>query len=187
MHNQTRFSAVQEIDFPDCKYPRIAESGAVFSSCGQYRYRLWRIWNHALPLVFWLMHNPSTAGHITNDPTIKRCIAFTKSWGYGGLYVGNLFPYRATNPAHLAGKPLSVLIPLGNYGHLQQMAALCRLHVAAFGNTAVAVAMPQLPGIEWHCLKTTKTHNPCHPLYVKASEPTKPFMPHFPETLKYPM
>lgn len=173
--------AVQEINFPEWQTQAVAGSGAVFSACGLYRYRLWRIWNSNLPLVFWLMHNPSTAGHTANDPTLRRCINFTKSWGYGGLYAGNLFPYRATNPAALAGKPPAMLTPPCNAEHLEQMALLCALHVAAFGNPVIPAPMPQLPNVQWHCLKTTKAGNPCHPLYVQAAEPLKLFTPNLPQ------
>ena len=79
-------------------------SGAAFSPCGRYRYKLWRVWDPARPLgcVMFLMLNPSTATDNEDDPTIRRCIGYARSWGYGGLYVGNLFAYRATDPRRLA-------------------------------------------------------------------------------------
>ncbi|OWY21901.1 DUF1643 domain-containing protein [Sphingobacteriales bacterium UPWRP_1] len=177
MHPHNFQWAVQEINIPEWQTQPVDGGGAVFSDCGLYRYRLWRIWNPDLPPVFWLMHNPSTAGYTANDPTLRRCINFTKSWGYGGLYVGNLFPYRATNPAALYGKTLALLIPPCNQAHLEQMAWLCTLHIAAFGNPVMPAPVPQLPGVRWYCLKTTKTNNPCHPLYVHGSETPKLFTP----------
>lgn len=45
-----------------------------------------------------IMLTPSTADADTDDPTIRRCIGFAKSSGFGGLYVGNLFAYRSTQP-----------------------------------------------------------------------------------------
>lgn len=45
------------------------ESGALFSPCRLYRYKLWRKWGDAPPAVF-VMLNPSTADEIDNDPTV---------------------------------------------------------------------------------------------------------------------
>lgn len=51
------------------------------------------------------MLNPSTADAEIDDPTITRCIGFAKSWGFGGLMVGNLWAYRATDPKELKKIP----------------------------------------------------------------------------------
>jgi len=82
--------------------PHVAGS-AIISECGKYRYVLSRIWNDDafIPKVAFIMLNPSTADATTDDATIRRCISFAKSWGYGGLHVANLFAYRATNPKEL--------------------------------------------------------------------------------------
>lgn len=77
------------------------DKGAIISGCGKYRYSLWRTWDKKLPKVMFIMLNPSTADAYEDDPTIRRCINFAKSWGYGGIVVGNLFAYRATNPKKL--------------------------------------------------------------------------------------
>src|ERR1700730_4474366 len=53
------------------------ERGAHISDCGTYRYRLWREWDRSLPTLAFLMLNPSTADHLTDDPTITRLIAGT--------------------------------------------------------------------------------------------------------------
>ena len=47
------------------------------------------------------MLNPSTADHLQDDPTIRRCIGFAQELGYGSLIIGNLFAYRATYPRDL--------------------------------------------------------------------------------------
>ncbi len=69
---------------------------AKLSDCRIYRYALWRIWDDAKPLVMFIGLNPSTADETEDDPTIRRCISFAQNWGYGGLYMANLFVFRAT-------------------------------------------------------------------------------------------
>ena len=56
-------------------------SGAEISDCGKYRWKLWRIWDDSKPKILWIMHNPSTADAEKDDPTIRRIINFSKSWG----------------------------------------------------------------------------------------------------------
>lgn len=78
---------------------------AVFSECFTYRYVLHREIPSALRWVkpcLWIMLNPSTAGASVDDPTIRRCIGFSKAWGCTKMTVVNLFALRATDPAELA-------------------------------------------------------------------------------------
>ena len=109
----------------------MTERGAIISDCGQYRYRLWRTWDASKPIVGFIMLNPSTADAEQDDPTIRRCIGFAKSWGYGGLEVGNVYAYRATDPREL----LKVADPYGpvNLEHLFNIRDRCELLVAAWG------------------------------------------------------
>lgn len=75
---------------------------AVIDPTGLYRYRLDRVWAPLIPRrCCFVMLNPSTADASVDDPTIRRCVAFAKRWGYGSLTVVNLFGYRATCPAQL--------------------------------------------------------------------------------------
>ena len=78
-----------------------SDSGAIFSQDARYRYQLWRLWNDALPVLMFLMLNPSTADATANDRTVAKCIQFAKRWGYGKLYVGNVFAWRATDPEEM--------------------------------------------------------------------------------------
>ncbi len=63
-----------------------------------FRYVLWRSWDETLPVLVWVMLNPSTADHTVDDPTIKRCIGFAKRLGYGSIMVVNLFAFRSPHP-----------------------------------------------------------------------------------------
>ena len=81
------------------------ESGAVFSDCEHYRYRLWREFDSRLPSLCFLMLNPSTADEQANDATITRCEARAVGMKYCQLDVVNLFPWRATDPDKLLAAP----------------------------------------------------------------------------------
>ncbi len=71
---------------------------AELSKCRSYRYGLWRIWDENKPKVMFIGLNPSTADENKDDFTITRCISYAKQWDCGGIIVGNLFAYRATDP-----------------------------------------------------------------------------------------
>lgn len=143
------------------------EKGAVISECGKYRFKLWRIWNDSKPLCLFIMHNPSKADANIDDPTIRRCISFAASWGFGGIYIGNLSPYRATNPRDMKNLSFFELCPIENISHINEMVKKCQLHVFAYGNPVLPDLKPEIWGECWHCLKLTKDGNPGHPLYLK--------------------
>lgn len=150
------------------------QKGAIISECGRYRFQLWRIWDETKPKVLFIMHNPSTADAEKDDPTIRRCIGFARAWGYGGIYVGNLFPYRATDPTDLLKVPYEELIPTENYLHRLEMIEKCDLYILAYGNPVVHhIGIGMSDFHNWQALKLTKAGNPCHPLYLKAD--LKPF------------
>lgn len=71
---------------------------AEISACGKYRWTLRRYW-HAGPYVCWIMLNPSTADAAKDDPTIREVIRRSRSWGFQGLIVVNIFPFRSSKPA----------------------------------------------------------------------------------------
>ena len=50
------------------------DSGAEFSKCGKYRYKLWRIWDRKLKLAMCIGLNPSKANSNKNDATINILI-----------------------------------------------------------------------------------------------------------------
>lgn len=151
---------------------RQSSKGAILSQCGKYRYRLWRIWQNDKPKVLFVMHNPSTADANDDAPTIRRCIAFAKSWGYGGIFVGNLSPYRATDPSELNAVPYNELLDFDqNIKHMFSMLHECKLYVLAHGvpNKQLISLADQRMGFihqQFHYLKMTKDRYPCHPLFL---------------------
>src|SRR6266487_5248505 len=73
------------------------EFGAVLDVSGIYRYSLWRAWSAYHPRIVFVLLNPSTADEQRNDPTIRRCMGFARTWNFGSVEVVNLFAYRATD------------------------------------------------------------------------------------------
>lgn len=67
----------------------VGETGAIFSPCRKWRYRLWRTWDTLLPSIVFCMMNPSTADEIVNDATIERQVRRVMKWNEtGGIYLG---------------------------------------------------------------------------------------------------
>lgn len=164
------------------------KSGAEFSACGSYRYALWRIWDESQPAVMWIGLNPSTADETQDDPTIRRCKAFAAAWGYGGIYMLNLFAFRATQPKVMmqAGDPIGP----ANYSRIAEYHEVAGLTVACWGTHGgfqdqdVCVsrldrvgphAKTRYVGDDLWCLKMTKDGFPQHPLYVPANVERKRF------------
>jgi hypothetical protein len=152
-------------------FDRGNDSGAVISSCGLYRYVLLRSWNPDLLRVNWIMLNPSTADHMIDDPTIRRCIGYTRAWGFGSLAVTNLFAFRATDPILL----VMADDPIGpeNDHHVREVAATSDIVVAAWGNHGTPRAREVLRllrdmRITPHLLRVTGRGQPAHPLYLPA-------------------
>ena len=77
------------------------KKSATISDCNKYRYELHRKWDKDKGKVLFIMLNPSTACGISDDLTTIRCINFAKKWGYGGIMIGNIYPFRAKRPKNL--------------------------------------------------------------------------------------
>jgi hypothetical protein len=75
--------------------------------------------------------NPSTADETSDDPTIRRCIAFAKSWGYSALCMTNLFAYRATDPKIM--KKAQYPVGPDNDDYLKMLSAGAGVVIAAWG------------------------------------------------------
>ena len=63
---------------------------ALFSRDRTYRYRLGPRWGDGAAVCFVLL-NPSIADATKDDATVRRCIGFARSLGYGVLEVVNLY------------------------------------------------------------------------------------------------
>ncbi len=144
--------------------------GAEFSQCERYRYALWRIWDKKGPFVLFLMLNPSTADAVKDDPTISKCQAYARAWGYGGVYIGNIYGYRSTDPKMLE----FVDDPVGpdNDKWLSVMSGMCDLRVAGWGNNILSQKRAESVRRivqDLKCLEKSKSGNPKHPLYLRKN------------------
>lgn len=158
-----------------------ADSGAVISSCGTYRYELFRRWA-AGPQLAWIMLNPSTADATVDDPTIRRCIGFARAWGYGAIVVWNLFALRATDPRDLGQHP----DPVGPANDLTLLNGVRRreLTICAWGAHGSFLGRGQTvrqliarEGLRVHHLGLTKSGHPRHPLYLPGSTTPQEYKP----------
>ena len=149
------------------------DSGATFDPTGRYRYSLWREWDRESPRIAFVLLNPSTADATRNDPTIRRCIGFARSWGYGSVEVVNLFAYRSKDPAILRKVP----DPIGpkNGFYIRKATRRARDTVVAWGNHGSLFnrdrgALDNLleRGDIVYCLGRTQAGHPRHPLYLKG-------------------
>ena len=156
--------------------------GATFDCTGRYRYTLWRTWDTRLPRLAFVMLNPSTADHRVDDPTIRRCMGFAQSWGYGSLVVVNLFAFRTSSPALLARAPE----PVGpqNDQYLRAARRRARDIVVAWGahgslhgrDRIVLDLLGRRRRRSLLCLGTTAHGHPRHPLYLQKSTPLQRFV-----------
>lgn len=148
-------------------------TGATISDCGRFRYRLWRKWGESAPLLF-IMLNPSTADADKDDTTIRRCVGFARSHGFGELEVVNLFAYRTTDPKELrrAGYPVGP----ENDDHIAAAVGGSAVVCVAWGANVHGLARPaevlellRRLGVSPHCLRTTRGGYPQHPLMLSSS------------------
>jgi hypothetical protein len=141
----------------------------IFSPDRRHRYTLWREWIGGNGYAMFVGLNPSTADEVQDDPTIRRCIAYAKRWGYAGYCMTNIFAFRATDPRVMFAAP----DPIGaeNDHYLVECAKGAGIVVAAWGahgaymnrGAAVAQLLPDL-----HYLRLTKGGFPGHPLYLPS-------------------
>jgi len=147
---------------------------AFFSANRTHRYALTRdIEPKAAGYAMFIGLNPSTADETNDDPTIRRCINFAKSWGYGRLVMTNLFSLRATDPRVM--KACAAPSDKANDDQLLISAANAGIIIAAWGVHGVhlnrELQVRQLmyaAGVTLHCLGLTKGGHPKHPLYLRA-------------------
>ena len=157
----------------------LLEKPAVFSPDRKYRYTLLRNFGPGrrpgvAPTVSFICLNPSTADEVKNDPTVTRCIKFAQRWGYGSMYMLNIFALRSTDPLELYRQT----DPIGPFNDEYILRAVERssLVVAGWGNHGAllsrgwnVIKLLQMAGVRLMRLGSlTIAGQPRHPLYLKG-------------------
>lgn len=147
---------------------------AAFSPDRAYRYWLEATLSDAGGVCMFVMLNPSKADEARSDPTVTRCKRFAARWGYGALWVCNLFALRSTDPAALTASE----DPIGtdNDKRLLKAARAADSIVCAWGNHGAyldrgdevmrALRREGLADKTRH-LGITRRGQPRHPLYLR--------------------
>ncbi|MBU6329749.1 MAG: DUF1643 domain-containing protein [Acidobacteria bacterium] len=156
------------------------EGLATFSADRRHRYTLCRVWDPQLPMVNFVMLNPSTADAFALDPTNRRCGGFARAWGFGGFETTNLFALRSTDPRVL--REASDPVGPDNDRSIGEAAARCALVVVAWGTHgalqgrgAEVLALLADLGIAPSHLRRTRDGHPAHPLYLPADLEPMPY------------
>lgn len=146
-----------------------------------HRFILTREWLGSGGTINWIMLNPSTADEKFDDPTIRKCIGFSKRWGFRRLSVTNLYAFRSTEPRDLRAllkTDITRAIGENNDAEISHAAGCADLTVVAWGAHPFArarihhVLMGCIPAIETYCIGLTREKFPLHP--VMAAYTDKP-------------
>jgi len=161
--------------------------GADFSADRRYRHRFYWYWDAQRPPLGFVMLNPSqggavVGGTIKTDPTLRVCRGRAQLLRkYGGIEIGNLYAWIATDPDDLRLSP----DPVGpeNDAALKRLAFVCPDVVLAWGahaepaRAAAVVALlrsgPVKPQL-WY-LALTASGQPRHPLHIGYDVTLKPW------------
>ena len=152
---------------------------AQFSADRAHRYALSRQWNSEKPVATFVGLNPSTADETEDDPTIRRCIGFAKSWDYGGIQMVNLFSIRATDPKAMLAD-CDPIGPLADYW-IAEAFRRSDLIVACWGANGGHLNRDKdvaciftgyrltIRPANMYCFGLTKGGHPKHPLYLSKA------------------
>jgi hypothetical protein len=132
-------------------------------------------------MATFIMLNPSTADAEVDDPTIRKCVGFTRLLDCGTLRVVNLFAFRARRPGDLK----KALDPVGpeNAEYVRQAIEGAEGPVVCAWGAQGAYRDQDLTLLRW--LKEagvvpltyaiTKGSHPQHPLYLPYASELTPF------------
>lgn len=155
-------------------------SEAGISSDGKYRWWLFRCWAASLPLIIWIMMNPSTADHQKNDPTILKIIRYSRKWGFGAVLVLNIYAFRSSKPENLpqvldeaVGKSNDWWIrTIFRFAVRKKVPVICAWGVKHKERGAQVRVVADEAGLRLMCLELALNAEPKHPRFL--SEDLRP-------------
>lgn len=164
----------------------LTKGSAVFSPCGDYRYRLERDLGRDGPTAMILGVNPSLAGAEVNDQTIRKDIGFAERHGWGRIIKGNKFARVAQDVTGLRGLDIGKAVGPDNEKHLEQMMRDADVHIVAWGPLSKlpphlrgrwkqVVKIADHVGCKLMCLTTAKDGHPRHTLMLAYNTPLTPW------------
>ena len=143
---------------------------ARLSECGRYRFSLERAWQSGRGRVVFIGLNPSTADHLKDDPTVRRCVRFARDWGFREMELVNLFAFRSAYPQQLraAADPIGP----GNDRWIERASKRGDKTIACWGSAGgyldrARLVSERLPRLFY--LRINRDGQPAHPLYLPAS------------------
>ncbi len=155
---------------------------AGLSPCETWRYWLTRTWDDAAPPLVIVGLNPSTADANLDDPTIRRCMAFARREGHGGLVMLNLFAFRATDPKNLkaCGSPARAVGPDNTatiWARVYRQRVVCAwgAHGGLWNRDREVLRDLRRLASSVLAFGKTKDGHPKHPLYLRGDTPLEAF------------
>ncbi len=148
---------------------------AVFSPCKRYRYVLSRVWNEVERprMVAFIGLNPSCASANEDDRTVRKCQSLARRWGFDGMYMLNVYPYRATDPKEMQVHYLTLpalealALKLENLNAILQYGRASEMAIACWGAHGESQDAEAIRGeLALSHLGLTKRNQPKHPLYL---------------------
>lgn len=133
-----------------------------------YRYSLTRTFRGNGGKVCWVMLNPTTADHDTDDATIRRCCRFSTDFGYSEMVIVNLYAFRSRHPTELWKQD----DPIGpeNDAHIAEAVKMSDRVICAWGVNAKPERAEQVLRMidQPYALKVNKGGQPSHPLMLAS-------------------
>lgn len=180
MKQQSLFGQVPSATFSACE-----EHASCAPACVGRRYRYVLTWPTGLNApagslrgdgrhALFVLANPSTATDEKPDPTVAKCIKYSRRWGYGWCRVVNVRAWRETDPTLVPADPRAISEPahpeLNDLAILEN-ALLAGVVICGWGKlggergTAVLSRL-RAANVLPYALHVNKDGSPHHPLYL---------------------